>query len=165
MAAARAIPGYDPDEPTGRCDRPVVTVVVIPGSRRDRPVPDQRFLEAVQSWMDRHRPICTEVRVVPPRYVPVSAAVRLKTNGQVSAETVRAALEDFLRIRPGGRGIGESVVKNDAAMELQKIPGVLKVGSVELSAAGADCWCSAAGDVIIPRTAVPFLRGLEADLR
>ena len=69
VAAVKALPAYDPDEPAGVSRMPTVTVVAVPAGAGERPLPDSRFLAAVQRQLDEDRPIGTQVRVVSPTYV------------------------------------------------------------------------------------------------
>ena len=47
VAAAKALPDYDPQAPVGARGQAMVTVVVLPASDAARPMPDARFLDAV----------------------------------------------------------------------------------------------------------------------
>lgn len=161
VGAAKALPGYDPDEPTGVTHTPTVTVVVAPASDRPRPLPDGRFLAEAARRLEERRPICTQVKVVAPVYVPIRASVRLRGRDTVTEAAVRALLEEYLS--PRGAGIGGPVRPGEAAALLQALPGVLQVKGVDLRALGTGCYQNAAGDIQLPRLAIPCLDGLELD--
>jgi predicted phage baseplate assembly protein len=161
VAAAKALPGYDPDEPTGSGWSPTVTVVVVPASSGPRPRPDGRFLAEVQARLDRLRPICTRVRVIAPVYEEVYASVRLQGTETVTEETVRRLAEDYLSA--AGAGIGGPVRPEELAARLQAMPGVLRVRQVDLRAPGPGCYQDASGDIRLARHAIPVLRELKLE--
>lgn len=165
VASARAIPGFDPLEPTQFGRHPVVTVVVIPASESQRPIPDSRFLAAVQAHLDRLRPICTVVRVVAPRYIGVTVSAQLRTTGPVDEAVLRTAIEDYLMIRRGGRGIGDMVVQHEISMALQQLTDVMAVSRIELRADDADCTQSGTGDILLPKNAVAYLKACDFNIR
>ena len=154
VAAAKALPAYDPDEPTGVSRMPCVTVVVVPDGAGGRPLPDRRFLEAVQRRLDAARPIGTQVKVVPPVYVDLDADVALR--GGEDGD-VRLALERWL----AAAGIGGGLRTGDAAARVQAAPGVLQVRRVSIHTASAGCYQNAEGDIRLPPRAIPRLRTLR----
>lgn len=158
VASARAIPGFDPLEPTGTSRHPVVTVVVIPANQEKRPLPDERFLAAVQAHLDRYRPIGTVVRVVAPRYIGITVSAELRTVGQASLEGAWEAVEDCLTVRPGGRSIGDRIAHHEVSMALQQLPGVQAVRRLQLYFDGTGCTETGMGDVLLPRNAVAYLK-------
>lgn len=161
VASARAIPGFDPMEPTGRSRHSVVSVVVIPASESSRPVPDSRFLAAVQAHLDRLRPICTVVRVVAPRYIGISVSAQLRASGPVEESELRAAVGECLTVREGGRSIGDMVLLNDVSMALQRLQAVLSVSRIEIQADGMDCVRTDTGDLLLPKNAAAYLRDCD----
>ncbi len=161
VAAARALPGYDPDEPSGGGNSPVVTVVVVPASSKPRMLPDARFLKEVQDRLLCLRPVCTRVRVISPAYEDVYATVRLKGRETVTQEAVRSLFERYLSAE--GAGIGGPVRPGELAARLQAMPGVLQILGVDLRAPGPGCYQDASGDIRLPRHAIPFLRELKLE--
>jgi hypothetical protein len=65
VASARALVGYDPDEPTGRSGAPVVSVAVTPWNGRAPARADGRFLAEVRRQINRLRPVGVRVKVLP----------------------------------------------------------------------------------------------------
>lgn len=158
---AKALPGYDPKEPTGQSRRPVVTLVVVPASEREKPMPDERFLQQVRRHMETMRPVGTLLHVVPPRYVGVTLTVRLQTSGPVQETDIRHAAEQCLRVRRDGRNIGDLVSAAELAAEFQKLSGVLAVRRVELASSAQGCVQTVTGDLTLPRDCAPFLQSCD----
>lgn len=165
VAAARAIPGYDPMEPTGHSRHPVVTVVVMPANHSPRPMPDARFLAAVQAHLDGLRPIGTVVRVTAPRYVGVTVSAQLRTAGPVDEGLLHRAVERCLGVGRNERGIGDPVELHRVAMELQQVAGVLAVERLQLDADSAGCVRTEGGDLQLPAHAVACLKGCRLSIR
>lgn len=161
VAAAKALPGYDPDEPSGNSRAPTVTVVAVPASPLPRSLPDARFLSEVQARLDRLRPICTRVRVISPVYEDIYVAVRLRGGEPVTEAAVRRLLEGYLSAEDAG--IGGPVRQGEVQARLQALPGVLQVLRVDLRAPGPGCYQRASGDILLPRHAIPFLRELKLE--
>ena len=159
VAAAKALPGYDPDEPTGVSRLPTVTVVAVPAGAGDAPLPDGRFLEAVQRQMDRVRPIGTQVKVVPPVYVELRAELVLRAGSEATDEALRAGLSAWLR----SSGIGGALRAGDAMAAVQAVPSVLQVREVSLRALGPGCYQNEEGDLLLPRRAIPRLGALRVE--
>lgn len=161
VAAAKAIPSYDADEPTGVSRTPTVTVVAVPDGVGSQPLPDRRFLEAVQRQMDACRPIGTDVKVVPPVYVGIDVTVSLRGGDDDVEQAVERALLDYLSL--GCTGIGGTLRACDISAIVQAAPGVLQVRKAAAHAAGAGCSQNADGDIQLPRHGIPYLRKLTVE--
>ena len=159
VAAAKALPGYDPDEPTGVSRLPTVTVVAVPAGAGERPLPDGRFLEAVQRQMDRVRPIGTQVKVVPPVYVEVQVDLTLRGTEEGTGDALRERLSAWLE----ETGIGGSLRKGDVCALAQNSPGVFQVREVDLRTASPGCYQNEEGDIRLPRRAIPKLGALRVE--
>ena len=157
VAAAKALPAYDPDDPTGVSRMPTVTVVAVPAGTGECPMPDDRFLKTVQRQLDQVRPIGTQVRVVPPIYVALTVEVTL-SGGE---EDLERALEASLRKYLSQSGIGGTLRVGDVAACVQAAPGVLRVRNVDLQASGSGCYQNSEGDIRLPRRAIPYLKELR----
>ena len=159
VAAAKALPGYDPDEPTGVSRTPTVTVVAVPAGAGERPLPDQRFLDAVQRQLDGLRPIGTRVRVVPPVYVELTVSLVLWGGDEDAEPALREAIQDYLaRI-----GIGGTVRAGDVAAQAQGAPGVLQVREVDLRTSSPGCYQDTEGDIRLPRRGIGHLKELRVE--
>ena len=153
VAAAKALPGYDPAEPTGVSRLPTVTVVAVPAGAGEEPLPDENFLAAVQAQMDRVRPIGTQVKVVPPVYVEIQAALTLRGGEEGLEEELRRGLSAWLE----ETGIGGVLQAGDAWALVQGLPGVLQVREVTLHTTSPGCYQNEEGDLRLPRRAIPRL--------
>ena len=161
VAEAKALPAYDPDEPTGASRMLVVSVVVVPAGSGEKPMPDRRFLEAVQRQLDRVRPIGVRVQAIPPVYVEIDLSVSVRANSAEAGETLRQALS--LQLYQGQAGIGKTIRVDDIFLAAQSTPGVLQVRDVTLRATSPGCYQNSYGDIQIPKQAIPHLQSLKVE--
>lgn len=163
VAAAKAIAGYDPDEPAGRSGIPVVTVIIMPFGE-ERALPDARFLETARRHINAMRPICTKIKVIGPRHVSISifASVRARGGGDLSAR-LRDAVSSCFELS-GGRGIGDPIMHGDVLASLRRVDGVYKVDRLEFLGIGRDCYLTPGHDVLIPQNAIAHLAEAEFDI-
>lgn len=164
VAAAKAIAGYDPDEPTGRSAIPCVTVVAVPYSGQERAIPDRRFLNTITRHLDSIRTICTKVKVIAPRYMPIEIRVSIRSSKIGVSEQVKSAVADYLRLSPV-RSIGSAVIRNDLLALISKIEGVYKIERLELSQLDTGLYLNPGGDIIAPRDAIVRLKDIHVDVR
>jgi predicted phage baseplate assembly protein len=145
VARAQALPGFDARDPDSTKEG-VVTVVVVPYSFSDCPIPSAGFLRTVCCHLDRHRLITTDLRVIGPRYVAVSvaAAVTVRAKSAPSAVTARIekALAEFLHPLRGGAGktgwpFGRAVYRSELAGLIERIEGVECIEDLYIEAARA----------------------------
>jgi predicted phage baseplate assembly protein len=163
VATARAIAGYDPDEPSGRSRIPVVTVVVAPYGMEDA-LPDARFLDAVKRHLEKLRPICTKLKVIGPRYVTVSISASVTARrAEGMREALRRAAEACFE-PSGARGIGDPVLRGDLAAAIARVEGVYRVNRLELRRLDRDCYLTPGEDVVIPRNAIVRLADAEFEI-
>ena len=162
VAAAKALPDYDPHSPLGTQVRALVTVVVLPASDDPRPKPSQAFLDAVTRQLERRRMIGIQLRVIPPRYVEMDVTLQLRIETRLSYEMIQKALADYFSIEKAN--FGAVVRRSDIAALLQQLPGVLEVRRLELSGTGQNIYRSSAGDIHIPPDALTVLRNVLIDL-
>lgn len=120
-----------------------VTVVVLPRCGSP-PEPSCALLCLVQRYLDRRRPLGTEVHVAGPVYVPVTVAASLHVGlGQAGgvAAAAQSALDryfDPLTGGPAGAGwpLGRDVLDSDLLAVLNQIAGVLYVDGLTISTSG-----------------------------
>ena len=118
----------------------VVTVVVLPRCG-DRPQPSEALLELVRRYLERRRPLTTELHVVGPSYVAVRVTATLhvrRGNAVGAAAAAQAALDVFfdpLHGGPRGTGwpLGRDVIESEVLATLNALPGVIYVDGVGLS--------------------------------
>ena len=165
VAAAKAIAGFDPDEPSGRSRMPVVTVVVLPGSARPRPLPDQRFLGRIQAYLERLRPVCTVVKVIAPVYLPVDLSVEIEGAGAGLEKAVRETAARYFAVGEKGRGIGDAVIRDDLLAAFMALENVYRIKRLELRPLGPDCYIDPRGDLQLKRNVVACLGRLHLEIR
>ena len=145
-AIARAIPGRDS---SGQNRPGWVTLIIIPQSNEQRPVPSFGLREEVQAYLEMRAPAglaeSHHIEVTGPTYLPVdvNATLAPKEASQAGAleENARAAIEDFLNPLhggPEGQGwdLGRSVFLSDLAGVLAKVDGIDFVENLSLSVNG-----------------------------
>jgi Baseplate J-like protein len=138
IARAKAWPSYHPSYPCMQAPG-VVTVVVLP-SCGSPPEPGPDFLAAVQSYLDRRRPLTTELVVVKPGYAPVTVSATLHVTRALPDLAARAqtALDRFFDPLSGGSSgagwpFGRSVMESEVVSCLNSLPGVAFVDQVTLT--------------------------------
>lgn len=161
VAAAKALPAYDPDEPTGMSRGLTVSVVVVPDGGGEKPLPDRRFLRAVQNQLDRVRPIGVQVRAVAPVYVEIDLTLSVRVSGSGTEEALRETMQSYLRREK--LGIGAVLRADDVLAQVQAVPGVLQVRDVDLRTTSPGCYQNSYGDIQIPKRGIPHLRSLAIE--
>lgn len=156
----RAVPGFDRSEPTRVSRYPVVTVVVIPDSDKELPVPDERFLNLVRKNLEDRRIIGTLVRVSGPKYIPLDIRVEVLTQGRISEELISDKVKSVLALGRH-RKIGDSVFEGDIESAISEIDEVLSVTRIEISTSAAECYKDSYGYMEIPSDGVCWLHSLK----
>ncbi|HEX2095725.1 MAG TPA: putative baseplate assembly protein [Longimicrobiaceae bacterium] len=121
--------------------------------RGGRPV-SPGFLESVQRFLERFRPIGYDVQVLGPRFVPLDVVLAVRVApGHVRAMVERALLERFSEAelpgaRPGffhpdGWGFGQSAYLSPVVAAAMEVPGVAAVEARRFTR-----WRSAGGDEV-----------------
>ena len=140
VARAWAIGGYHPRYPGLPADG-CVTVVVVPCCVETRPEPGAALLRTVEAYLDRRRPIATELHVTGPRHtrVTVHTSLQLAANADAAKTTARAraALDTFfhpLHGGPEGRGwpAGRDVYRSEVLAVLMDVAGISRVSKLQL---------------------------------
>lgn len=141
IARAKAIPNYDPSEPTPKYadySKGSVTVVIIPYTPLEilkvPPQPSDGFKNAVCRHLDKHRLLGTEIHVIPPDYVKVSVSatvVPMDTfrDDSLIRDNVIKKLNGFLHPIKGGEDgkgwpIGRDVYVSDLYDQIEQVEGV-----------------------------------------
>lgn len=159
VARAKAVPLYDPEVGSAPA---CVTVIVVPYSTSNRPIPGKGFLSTVYRHLCKHRLITTRVVVVPPDYVKISikATVTYKSGDKPDKEKIIEALNKFLSpldVVSGYSGwpFGRAVYKSEIYEIIEKVDGVDFVEGVTLTAEGGDGRVDPGGNIVIgPRSLV-----------
>lgn len=126
-----------------------VTLVVVPYSFDDKPLPGTAFKKTLCQYIDMHRPITTPVTICDPGYVKISVSVEVTIKSGYHPDTVtrriRDALDGFLipidkTAAPGTDGnawpFGRPVYRSEVHQLLENIAGVDCVAVLTLT--GAD---------------------------
>ncbi len=147
IARATAIPGRHPDFPCLPAPGAVTVVVLPPCGSPPRPSPE--LLREVRRYLERRRPVATELHVVGPEYVPVTVSAELHVAFGAAAGVAgagQAALDAFfdpLAGGPTGDGwpFGRDVLEAEVMAVLQAVPGVTYVDAVAVSVGGGGPRC------------------------
>lgn len=139
VGRAHAVPGH---HPTYGClpAAGAVTLVVLPRCGAP-PTPSPAFLKAVRRFLEPRRPLCTELHIVGPTYVPVTVSATLHQGRGAPPdlpERARAALDDYLDPLTGGpdgtgRPFGRDVLESEVMALLDALPGVRFVDGLGIS--------------------------------
>lgn len=162
VAAAKALPDYDPQAPVGARGQAMVTVVVLPASDAARPMPDARFLDAVDRQLAQCRTIGIRAQAIGPQYIDMDVTVQLRASETLDRQTVIDALQARLSVAQAD--IGAPVRRSDVLALLQRLPGALEIQRLELRGIGAQAYQTTAGDVRIPPDAIAVLRQANVEL-
>jgi hypothetical protein len=104
VGRAHAIAGRHPDFPCLPAPG-VVTLVVLPACGRP-PVPGRSFLAGVQRYVERRRPLATEIHVIGPEYTPVVITARIHADSAAGAaglaQRAQATMKAFFDPLHGG---------------------------------------------------------------
>ena len=128
-------------------------------------MPDAAFMAAIQAQLERYRPVCTSVKVVPPQYVPVGISLQVRGRGPGLEAAIRKQVEAYLETGRQGRAIGDPVVKDDLMAELMSLDGVMQVERLELRALRHDCYEDPRGDLRLKQNAIAYLGSLDLQTR
>jgi predicted phage baseplate assembly protein len=150
VARARAWAGLDPDLPCLQAPG-TVTVIVLPELPLGRPSPTAGLLRAVRAALLPRRALGTRLVVVGPRYVEVT--VRAVVQSLAGARTdrvavaIRVALAAFLDPLAGGPNgvgwpLGRDVYRSEILQQIDQVPGVDHVLSLDLLSPGGDVGCA-----------------------
>lgn len=134
-----------------------VTVVVVPYSPYQKPMPSQGFLENVKAHLERHRLLGTEIHVIPPAYckISVQATVVMDAAARVHAHDIRDELNRLFRpldteSGEAGWDFGRPVYVGDVYGAINSIPGVAYVQDLWIDGEGEGVRKEVNGDIILP---------------
>lgn len=146
-------------------------VVVVPESRRDRPVPSEGFREAVARHLERHRLLGDRVAVDRPEYVGIGVDATVEAadgaGGRDLPGAVEAALREFLHPLDGYDGagwpFGRPVHESELHETVADVPGVGCVRRLDVRATGR--FDRTASGVAIPPGALVYSTGHDVTVR
>lgn len=149
VARATALPNTHPAMPCFTAPGSI-TVIVVPDCPSVAPTPSSGFLRAVARFLDRRRPLTTELHVIAPTYVTAIVIATLQASPSANPSTIpglaQAALDAFFNPLiggPDGMGwpIGRAVYRTEVMSLLASLPGVLTVTGLSLQAGAAVAVC------------------------
>jgi hypothetical protein len=138
--------------PTAPCLKApgVITVIIVPDTPVARPKPTAGLLNAVRSYLDQRRILCTRLEIIGPEYLEVRVDAKVRTLPHTSTSRVRQAivrtLNDFLDPRSGGpegRGwpFGRDVYRSEIMQLIDGVPGVDHVLALQLGNLQGEAQC------------------------
>ena len=142
VARAAALPNTHPAVPCFTAPG-CITVIVVPNCPGPAPMPGEAFLRAVARFLDRRRPVTTELHVIAPSYVTITVAAVLQVSSTTDPAPLPAlaqqAIDKFLNPLLGGPDnagwpIGRAVYRTEIMALLAALPGVLTVTDLTLQA-------------------------------
>lgn len=143
-----------------------VTVVVVPYSEEEQPMPGKGFLQTVKKYLDHFRLITTEVHVIPPEYikVTVNAVVVVEPHLKGIAADIERSMHDLLKpldYRGSGNGweFGRTVYRGDIYSAISRIPGVIYIEDLWLQAEGRGFSRDMGGNIHIPPYGLVYSEG------
>lgn len=146
---AHAWAGVDPSYPTESAPG-TVTVVVVPGLPAGRPEPTPELLCVLRRYLAPRRTLGTRLLVVGPSYREVSVTASVTARRGADPVRVQASVSTHLRTfldpligGPAGLGwpFGRDVYRAEILQQLDIVPGVDHVDSLELTAPGTEPGC------------------------
>jgi predicted phage baseplate assembly protein len=139
VVRAWAVAGFHPQHawaPAAGC----VTVVIVPDGRLHAP-PTEALLRSMAAWLDRRRPVATELHITGPRYTRVTVQAQFELNAGTEAGRVlaaaSAALDTFFHPlhggpESGGWPAGRDVYRSEVQSVLMAVAGVRQVNDLTL---------------------------------
>lgn len=136
VARAQCIPGCDLSDLTRAIPVPQpnhVSVLIIPRSAEQRPLPSPNMLQRVQDTLNRRKLLGTHVHVAAPRYVPLRVSLSVVAKGVTAEEQFREeiakAIRRFLDPVTGGSAdsgwpAGQALYVSELLRRLHAIPHV-----------------------------------------
>lgn len=172
IADAKAIPFFDPEQPIEQSDESenkslnTVTVVVLPYSAEQFPMPDKRFVSAVKSHLEKHRLITTRVLVTAPIYIRADISAEVICLTQEVAQVCRRiedALCGMLSIRgsDGRTRFGEPIADADIIGCICNVEEILSVKQLCVKVDDNRCRRDKYGRIIIPPNAVAYCKSVN----
>ncbi|MEN6325598.1 MAG: putative baseplate assembly protein [Syntrophomonas sp.] len=173
IACAKAIPCFSPymqGYPEIKAEGQV-SVVVVPYSDKDRPMPSRNFLKNVHKHLENYRLIGTQIYVIPPAYIKISVrAIIMVRTRDFSKPRMISALDEMLNPfdREKGRlgwNFKGTVFKSDVLGLLNRVPGVEYVSELWLQSEGNGGNLMAGGDIELPPYGLPVAGSYEIEVK
>lgn len=132
-----------------------ITVVLVPYSADERPLPSQGFLQTAKRHLEKHRLITTEIHVIAPEYIKITVyAVVVVEPGFKNSKRIKERLHHHFnpldQQESKGWTFGRSVFKGDIMGEMNRIPGVVFIQDLWLNGQGSGMKVDENGNISIP---------------
>lgn len=172
VARAKAIPQYvkgQKDYPNTRSPGHL-SVVVVPYSIHEKPMPGKAFLRSVEKHLEDIRLITTELHVIPPEYVRlrVRCTIVVLPHIKFNEESVLSMLKEYINPIGGGNfsgwPFGGTVRKGDIISRISSISGVEYVKDIQIYTDGEDIRYEKSGDIVIPPYALVYSDEHEVEI-
>ena len=165
VADAKAVASSSADSAyesvTGDNSVNAVSLVVLPYSNSRFPMPDERFLSAVQEHIENYRLITTKVNVVAPIYIKIDISADMVCGTREVKQAKlhsEAAIRGLLSVygKDGRTRFGEPVGESDIIAAICSVDGVLSVKRLNISTEMHGCSRDRYGRLVIPYNAVAY---------
>lgn len=138
-----------------------VSLVVLPYSSSTLPMPDSRFLAAVQEHIENYRLITTKVDVVAPIYIKIDISADIICGTREVQQAKRhseAAIRSLLSVygKDGRTRFGEPVGESDIITAICSVDGILSVKRLNISTEMHGCSRDRYGRLVIPYNAIAY---------
>lgn len=138
-----------------------VSLVVLPYSSSKFPMPDRRFLAAVQEHIENYRLITTKVEVIEPVYVKIDIWADIicgTRHVQQAKQHSEAAIRNLLSVygKDGRTRFGEPVGESDIIAAICSVDGILSVKRLRVSTEMHGCSRDRYGRLVIPYNAIAY---------
>lgn len=129
-----------------------MTLVVVPYAHQRKPVPSVLFLEAVRQYVDRYRMLGTELQVIAPQYIEVHVQARIVVEPHLRERKAlfTSAIDRYFDPLGQEREFGKTIRSGNLHNWLARIPGVLYVPELWISADGSGAQRDESGNIHIP---------------
>ncbi|MGN0686690.1 MAG: baseplate J/gp47 family protein, partial [Oscillospiraceae bacterium] len=139
----------------------VISLVVLPYSNSSFPMPDSRFIAAVQEHIENYRLITTKVNVVAPVYVKIDITADIICGTREVQQAKRhseAAIRSLLSVygSDGRTRFGEPVGESDIITAICSVDGILSVKRLSISTEMHGCSRDRYGRLVIPYNAIAY---------
>jgi hypothetical protein len=170
VLGAKAFPLYDAENKLNGGESPAtVTVVVMPYNESRLPLPNERFLKAVRSNLEKYRLITTNVKVIAPTYIKISIYAEVVLQNERQGRTldeIRQKVECIFdiqkKIAAGIRlNFVQTVNENSIISKITEVLGVSRVKRLTLNTKNSESRKDRYGNIELPPYAIPYLGDLE----
>lgn len=143
-----------------------MTLVVVPYTEHRKPEPSPLFLQAVRRYVDRYRMLGTELHVIGPQYIQanVQAHIVVEPHLKGRESVFLNALDEYFDPLGREREFGKTIRSGNLHNWLARIPGVLYVSDLWITAEGSGAVRDESGNIRIPPHALTYAGNHEVQL-